>query len=69
MTHDDFTSLLAEGFHTAFRKGTDHPSSAAIWRMIRDLPPEEWGAIIDFVVMCITDGKTVTIEAKEGTPA
>lgn len=64
ISYDDFTSHLAEGFHTAFRKGSDHPKSAEIWRAIRALPPEEWGNIIDWVAMGITDGKALTIAKK-----
>ena len=50
MTRDEFSELLAEGFHTAFRKASDHPISDEIWRSIRKLPPCEWGKVIDFVV-------------------
>lgn len=64
MTHDDFASLLAEGIHTAFRKASSHPNAHAIWKLIKELPRDEWGAVIEWVVMGITDGKAVAIEAK-----
>lgn len=49
MSGEDFKSLLGEGFHTAFRKGTEHPSSGKIWNLISELPEDEWAAIIDWV--------------------
>jgi hypothetical protein len=41
---------LGEAFHTGFRKATDHPSATTIWRLIRDLPDEEYAKVIEFVV-------------------
>lgn len=47
----EMTELLSEGFHTAFRKASDHPVADQIWKLIRhDLPQDEWAKIIDFVV-------------------
>jgi hypothetical protein len=51
---EDLASQLAEGFHTAFRKGTDSPRAHPIWKAIKELPPDEWGEIIDFVMYGIT---------------
>jgi hypothetical protein len=47
---EDITSNLAEGFHTAFRKASGHPDAHKIWALIRNLPSDEWGSIIQFVV-------------------
>lgn len=47
---DDLQMMLAEGFHTAFRKATDHPLSTPIWKNIKDLPTEDWGSVLDFVM-------------------
>jgi hypothetical protein len=47
---DDFSSYLAEGIHTAFRKGSDHEAADRAWKAIRDLPQAEWGLVIDFVI-------------------
>jgi hypothetical protein len=41
--------MLAEGFHTAFRKAVDHPYASVIHKLISDMPREDWGAVIDFV--------------------
>lgn len=46
---EDLVSNLAEGFHTAFRKASEHPTSHQIWKLIKELPSDEWGRIIDFV--------------------
>lgn len=48
--YDDIRSNLAEGFHTAFRKASDHPNAHKIWVLIRELPPKSWGSVIDFVM-------------------
>ncbi|MFB0520029.1 MAG: hypothetical protein ACETWD_01210 [Desulfatiglandales bacterium] len=41
--------LLGEGFHTAFRKASESKEGNQIWHLIKSLPDEEWGAVIDFV--------------------
>ena len=46
----DLSSQLAEGFHTAFRKASDHPNAHKIWLLIKELPSREWGNVISFVV-------------------
>lgn len=50
MTEADLRSMVAEGFHTAFRKAVDHPYATVIHKLIRELPPEDWAAVLDFVV-------------------
>jgi hypothetical protein len=49
VTGSDIHSMLAEGFHTAFRKATDSMESAIAWKAIRDMEDGEYSAIIDFV--------------------
>jgi hypothetical protein len=41
--------MLGEGFHTAFRKAIDGPDAMPIHRMISDMRPEDWSAVIRFV--------------------
>ena len=43
-------SMVAEGFHTGFRKATDHDLAHPIWKMIQELPGEHYAAVVDFVV-------------------
>lgn len=43
-------SLLGEGFHTALRKASDHPSAWQAWKAVEGMPPEEWDAILRFVL-------------------
>lgn len=60
ISRNDLASLVGEGFHTAFRKSTDHPSAHAIWVLIKDMPNEEYGGIINFVMLGIRgDGKEI----------
>lgn len=46
---DDLRAALGEGFHTAFRKAADSAEATVIHRLIGDMQPEEWSAVIDFV--------------------
>lgn len=41
---------LAEGIHTAFRKATDCDQAHPIWKLIQDMPDEEWGRVVSFIV-------------------
>jgi hypothetical protein len=45
----EMRSMISEGFHTAFRK-CDGDSAWAIWKLIDKMPPQEWSAVIDFVM-------------------
>lgn len=49
VTDADIRSMLGEGFHTGFRKAVDHPYATTIWQLIKDLPGEDWSAVLDFV--------------------
>lgn len=51
---DTLVELLAESFHTGFRKASDHDNAHQIWKLIQGLPSAEWGNVVDFVVFCIT---------------
>lgn len=46
---EEIKSMIGEGFHTAFRKGTHHPKSGEIWGLIQELPNSEWSNIVDWV--------------------
>lgn len=48
VTDSEISSMLAEGFHTAFRKAVDSPFAAVIHKLIRDMEDGEYAAIIDF---------------------
>jgi len=49
MSGEEIKELLGEAFHTAFRKATEWKGSHEIWKLIREMPEEDWGAVIDFV--------------------
>lgn len=53
---DWFTSYLAEGMHTAFRKGSDSRRAQMIHDLIDALPEDEWGNIVTFVAEAMLDG-------------
>ena len=52
-TKDDIISFLGESFHTAFRKSIDSDIGHEIWKLIRKMPREEWGAVLGFVYWCM----------------
>lgn len=47
--YDAALSNLAEGIRTAFRKASDHPTAHQAWTAIRNMPPEQWGNVVEFV--------------------
>jgi len=49
MDYDTFKSLLGEGFHTGLRKAAESPASSQAWNGIREMPPKEWSAVVEFV--------------------
>lgn len=49
ITDSALRSWVAEGMHTAFRKGTDHPYATVIHQLITDMPGENWGEVTKFV--------------------
>lgn len=53
---DWFTSYLAEGMHTAFRKGSDSRRAQMIHGLIDALPENEWDGIVTFLAEAMLDG-------------
>ena len=45
-----YDDLVAEGFHVAFRKASEHRVAGDIHRLISRLPADEWAKVIDFVL-------------------
>lgn len=64
MTQDDWKSILGEGIHTAFRKGTDHPESARYWNVINDMPNELWDDVLAYLVWSLDYMNLIEIEEK-----
>lgn len=50
-----FRQYLAEGIHTAFRKGSDSPSATRCWNAIKDMPPRDWSDIVEVVLLQPSD--------------
>jgi hypothetical protein len=46
-------SLLAEAIHTAFRKGAEGEHAITIHAAIRDMPSEQWGNALAFILDCM----------------
>jgi len=49
LTYSEFRSMLAEGFHTAFRKAIEGPDAMPIHRLIDAMSQEDWSKVITFV--------------------
>ena len=64
MNKKEVKSVLGEGFHTAFRKATVGYTANDIWRLIKELPDEEWNAILEFVYEGIKPYLKVKTNAK-----
>ena len=48
----DVEEYLGEGIHTAFRKALpDSKQAHQIWKLIREMPDEDWEAIVKFVAI------------------
>lgn len=52
---EELTSHVGEGVHTGLRKGTDAPSSAAIWQVIYDSEDSAWGDAISYFIHGLKD--------------
>lgn len=53
---EDIISNLGHEFHTAFRKAIhDSEHGHKIWMLIREMPREEWGAVLEFVYRGMED--------------
>lgn len=50
LTENEWKSVLGEGIHTAFRKGSDHPRSSEYWNLINSMPNELWNDVLGYVV-------------------
>lgn len=70
MDYDTFVSMLGEGFHTAFRKAVDTRQAAAVHRLITEMPPADWAAVVEFVADPIAEALGIEppgpAEATEG---
>lgn len=51
VTEEDLTEYLGEAIHTAFRKATDCDQAHPIWKLIQEMPREDWEAVLDFVAL------------------
>jgi hypothetical protein len=49
----DRLAMLAESLHTGWRKGTDGPSANAVWKLIHDMDPADWGEYVKWVDWCL----------------
>lgn len=67
-SREDFSSMLGEGFHTAFRKGTDCPQAHPIWKLIQEMPPGEWSAVVEFVVSGMEYSDFIHFNQPQETP-
>jgi hypothetical protein len=48
VSDDDFGSLIGEGVHAGLRKGSEAPSSHALWKAISESNDGAWGDAVDY---------------------
>jgi hypothetical protein len=60
-TRDEWASILGEGIHVAFRKGSDHPKAHYYWKMIQEMPNELWNDVTDYVVDSLVSMKLIEV--------
>lgn len=65
LSREDLMSVLGEGIHVGFRKGTDHPQSHEYWMMIAGMPDELWGEVLGYVVDGLVAMKIVEVKPDE----
>lgn len=64
VTDDTFVSLLCEGVHTGLRKGSEAPSSGALWKAISDSNDGAWGEAMEWTVWCLHEMGFKLVEDK-----
>jgi hypothetical protein len=40
---------VGEAVHTAFRKGGQSREADQIWKLIQQMPDDDWGRVVDFI--------------------
>ena len=65
--YDYLRECLGEVLHTAFRKGGQSKEADRIWHIIMEMPMDDWGHVVDWVVWCIqTSRNAAAIHAGTG---
>ena len=64
---------MGETIHTAFRKGSGHPSAHVVWKAIQAMPPEAWGDCVKWMCWAlaysINDQVVLKHREREGSQA
>lgn len=58
----EYINHLGESIHCAFRKASHHANTSEIWRLITELPDDDWSGILEFIYTCI-DGISIAKES------
>ncbi len=61
LTRDEWKSVLGEGIHVSFRKGTDHPQAHDYWKSIQDMPSDLWDDVLDYLVFSLEYMKLIEV--------
>lgn len=59
-----FIEVMGENVHTAFRKGSDHPSADEVWKTIQAMPEAEWGKVVGWMCWALAYSLDGDIEIK-----
>lgn len=61
-TQTEWSEILGEGIHTGFRKGSEHPDAHKYWMLIRDMPNELWGDVLEYAVGGLASMKLIEVK-------
>lgn len=50
ISREDWASVIGEGIHTGFRKGSEHPRSSEYWNILNEMPSELWNEVLEYCV-------------------
>ena len=65
--YDYLRECFGEVLHTAFRKGGQSKEADRIWYTIKDMPRDDWGRVLDWIVWCIRTSRNAdAIRARAG---
>jgi hypothetical protein len=64
-TAEQWKSIMGEGIHVAFRKGTDHPAAHHYWMMIKDIPDSLWDDVLHYLVWSLEYMKLIDVTKED----
>ena len=64
--YDYLRECLGEVVHTAFRKGGQSKEADRIWHTIMEMPMDDWGRVLDWIVWAIQTSRNADAARRQG---